>query len=297
MLQFWGLAPEPLDLCRVQGRDVLAALQKVVSADLRGQEEGTVRPSLLLHPKGQFRALFAVARLGGEVWLVCPPGRGEEVARGLHAYLRFSRVQVEPVAPQRFLLVGPGSLEWLRARGATWAQPGRCGSEGQVGIFAETLLGLPGALVVGEAPPSLPVWEPEELERARVMAGFPAWAKELTPDVLPQEVGLREPWVSLTKGCYVGQETMARLATYGHVNRLLVRLRGAAGDPDPAGLEPLPRVLVDPESSKTVGRLTSLAKTPEGGLLGLGLVHRSVAREGRVLGAESLQWVIHRVLA
>ncbi len=75
---------------------------------------------------------------------------------------------------------------------------------------------------------------PERLESLRIAAGIPRWGAELTEAVLPDEAALRERgFVSDNKGCYVGQEIVARIKTYGHVNRRLVRLDVAEGAPKP----------------------------------------------------------------
>ena len=95
--------------------------------------------------------------------------------------------------------------------------------------------GLPGA------------GEDEELERARVAAGVPAWGKELDDSILPAEAGLDETHISFTKGCYPGQEPIARLRHRGHVNRRLRVLEVEAAEPgDEIVLE-----------GKAVGRVTS----------------------------------------
>ncbi len=66
-----------------------------------------------------------------------------------------------------------------------------------------------------------PTVEAVELERARIEAGVPAWGKELDETILPAEAGLDETHISFTKGCYPGQEPIARLHNRGHVNRRL----------------------------------------------------------------------------
>ncbi|MGZ5430676.1 MAG: CAF17-like 4Fe-4S cluster assembly/insertion protein YgfZ [Thermoanaerobaculia bacterium] len=77
----------------------------------------------------------------------------------------------------------------------------------------------------------------ETLEALRVEAGIPRWGFELTEAVLPDEAGLRERgFISDSKGCYIGQETVARIKTYGHVNRNLVRLL-LEGEPPASGSE------------------------------------------------------------
>ena len=91
-----------------------------------------------------------------------------------------------------------------------------------------------------------PTVSPEELERLRIQAGTPAWGKEIDDRVLPAEAGLTERAVSFTKGCYPGQEPIARLHYRGHANRGLrvlaldgasraghrARLRGQERRPD-----------------------------------------------------------------
>ena len=90
-------------------------------------------------------------------------------------------------------------------------------------VFAE-VDGLPG-----ELPGTVEVLDAsvdetldvDELERARIEAGVPAWGKELDDSILPSEAGLDETHISFTKGCYPGQEPIARLRHRGHVNRSL----------------------------------------------------------------------------
>ena len=78
--------------------------------------------------------------------------------------------------------------------------------------------------------------EGEELERWRIAAGLPAAGHELTEDWNPLEAGLWDH-VSFTKGCYVGQEVVARLRTYDKVSREIVRLRAGLDGSEPKTLE------------------------------------------------------------
>ncbi|HEX7529436.1 MAG TPA: glycine cleavage T C-terminal barrel domain-containing protein [Thermoanaerobaculia bacterium] len=72
----------------------------------------------------------------------------------------------------------------------------------------------------------------DRLDALRIAAGIPRWGFELTETVLPDEAGLRERgFISESKGCYIGQETVARIKTYGHVNRRLVLLSVSGGVP------------------------------------------------------------------
>ena len=107
----------------------------------------------------------------------------------------------------------------------------------------------------------------DALECLRVERGRPRYGPDLDDSVIPQEAGLNSRAVSFTKGCYVGQETVARLYYRGKPNRHLRGLRLSA--PESVGL-PL-RV-----GDREVGRLGSTAVSPRLGPIGLGLVRREV---------------------
>jgi folate-binding protein YgfZ len=108
--------------------------------------------------------------------------------------------------------------------------------------------------------------DPSELEALRVQAGTPAWGKELDETVLPAEAGLDETHISFTKGCYPGQEPVARLHYRGHPNR---ELRVLDIDADPGD------ELV--YEGKAVGRITSAVPGRA-----LGYVRREVPVEARL---------------
>jgi folate-binding protein YgfZ len=112
-----------------------------------------------------------------------------------------------------------------------------------------------GAVTVGE----------ECAEIARVEAGRPRYGVDLDQTVIPQEAGLNERAVSFTKGCYVGQETVARLHYRGKPNRHLRGLRLFAPQPPGAELS---------LEGRAVGRLTSSVTSPALGAIGLALVRR-----------------------
>ena len=115
--------------------------------------------------------------------------------------------------------------------------------------------------------PAEPVAD-EELERLRILARTPAWGRELDDRVMPAEAGLEERAISFTKGCYPGQEPVARLHYRGHPNRGL-RVLELEGDELPA---------YDAELSldgKAVGRITSAVADGDG-VLALAYVRREV---------------------
>jgi folate-binding protein YgfZ len=114
------------------------------------------------------------------------------------------------------------------------------------------------------------------LEVLRIEAGRPALHTELLPKVFPKEARLEEA-ISTTKGCYIGQEITARLASRGHVNRLLVGLRVEESQPLP---EPGAALFFE---GKNVGKVTSAAHSPHVGAVALAMVRTEQAESGQRL--------------
>jgi folate-binding protein YgfZ len=103
---------------------------------------------------------------------------------------------------------------------------------------------------------------------ARIEAGTPLFGQDITEKNLPQEVARDALAISFTKGCYLGQETVARIDALGHVNQTLCGLRFAGPDSPPPGTE----LTID---DKVVAHVTSAAFSPRlGGPLALGYVRR-----------------------
>ncbi len=111
----------------------------------------------------------------------------------------------------------------------------------------------------------------ETWEIARVESGRPQWGADMDDSTLPQEANFDELGaISYTKGCYIGQETVARVHFRGHVNRFLRKLRFVTRPAPPKGAE-----LVD-EGGKVIGELRSVALSPRFGGVALGMVRREI---------------------
>jgi folate-binding protein YgfZ len=138
-----------------------------------------------------------------------------------------------------------------------------------------------GAVVVGESVGA------DVVETIRIENGIPAWGAELTSNTLPPEAGPHLLGaISYTKGCYVGQETIARLKSIGHVNRTLVFLRSAS-DVSPASGDKLQH------DGREVGVVTSAVFSPRLGCgIALGYVPYTLAAEGTALQAGDLPMAI-----
>lgn len=111
----------------------------------------------------------------------------------------------------------------------------------------------------------------ETWDIARIESGRPQWGIDMDESTLPQEANFDELGaISYTKGCYIGQETVARVHFRGHVNRFLRRLRFVTRPAPPRGAE-----LVD-ETGKVIGDIRSTALSPRYGGVGLGMVRREI---------------------
>ena len=305
-----ALALPEAGVVRVSGHGHLDVLQRVLSQDLTGLGPGHGRLALLLAPKGQFRAVMAVFAGAGETLLLTPPDRAAEVAGALSKFLMLSRCTAQADASPGVAVVGAGWLDaaaaagadrvalegdgvvvgagWLAAAVVAAADPADVTGGGRDELwFGRTMLGAPGATAVGAAWGALQAAGAREVSREavellRIRHGVPAWGNELTGTTLPPEVGIEGEAISSTKGCYIGQETMARMATHGHPTRALAGLRQVAGPPEPPEL-PLPLTAAGEDRPRA--SLTSWGLHPQRGGVGLALVRRELAVPGTRLAA------------
>jgi tRNA-modifying protein YgfZ len=212
-----GIARRPRAYVRVAGPDAEDYLQRMLSNDVTA---GEVVDALLLTPKSRLIAPLRVWRRGPDDFLLLTEPELGEVVRAQLLRSRFAaKCEIELEEHSSVLVFGEGD-----------------------GIRGE----LPRSVEVLDADLDSTL-DAEELERARIEAGIPAWGKELDDSILPAEAGLDETHISFTKGCYPGQEPIARLRHRGHVNR---RLRVLEVDDAQPGEEIA-------WEEKTVGRVTS----------------------------------------
>ncbi|HET6690874.1 MAG TPA: glycine cleavage T C-terminal barrel domain-containing protein [Miltoncostaeaceae bacterium] len=245
---------EPVALIWVEGPDAASFLHGLLSNDVASLAIGASADALLLDAKGHLQAAVGVHRDGDDaLTLVLDPGDGDAVAAALDRY-HFS---------EDLEILGPEPAWALTVSGmpapAGPSVPGLL--PGTVRAVVEDPAAAGAALPGAQAPP-------EALEMARVAAGLARVGVDTGPSTLVQEAALEDRAVSFTKGCYLGQETVARLQFRGKANRALrgVLLDGpaAAGTPVTAG-------------GREVGRLTSVAPTPDLGVIGLAILRREVA--------------------
>ena len=259
---------KPAAWLRVTGADSFAFLQGQFSNDLRGLEAGGAVYGLWLNHKGRVLAdSFVLRGKGGpeEFWVGSYFSAAAAIRERLEAFIIADDVVVED--------------ETERWAGVTWfgAEEGKLGASG--GFVFRGRRGAEACWEVvaplGETGPG--AWlTAEEMERRRIAAGIPAVPRDIGPGELPNEGGLETAAISYTKGCYLGQEVMARLKSMGQVRRRLLRVKGAGVGPA------LPAELFQGE--RRVGELRSAAADgTEAGFVGLALVTLLNLRAGEPL--------------
>ncbi|HJS25518.1 MAG TPA: hypothetical protein VJ913_00130 [Actinomycetota bacterium] len=185
---------------RVGGRDAVAWLNDLVTADVERLEPGGVVRSLLLSPTGRIQADLLVAGETGSLLSLQSPGQPRTLDELLSPYVLSSDVVLERAASDG-VLVG----------------------------------GIQGWRLTAEVPPGHVVVGPEPFEAWRISRGIARFPIDLDEESLPAEAGLdREPVIDRGKGCYLGQESVAKVRNLGHPTRVVVPVtaEGAVSEGD-----------------------------------------------------------------
>jgi folate-binding protein YgfZ len=208
-----AVARRPRAFVRVSGPDAEDYLQRLLSNDMAALAAGEACDALLLTAKARVIAPLRVLRRGPDDFLLLTePELGETVRAQLFRSRFAAKVEIESEEHESWLVLG-------------------------------------GAEVLDERPAGDEVTE-EEVERWRIESAIPRWGREIDDRILPAEAGLTETHVSFTKGCYPGQEPIARQHHRGKLNRRL-RVLELEADAMPA-----PETEVE-HDGKVVGRITS----------------------------------------
>jgi len=220
----------------VRGDDRETWLQGMVTADLRSLGEGSGRPACFLEPKGHLLGDAWIARLPEALLVEVPAACSDaiaahcdrhlvmedaevEQARDTIVFLHVLGAQIEEIAGMRECALCVVSRPWCGRPGWWLAVPTQ--KAAQVwGSLVESGLAPVGA---------------EAAETARVEHGTPEYGTDMDTSTLPPEAGLHLSHISYEKGCYVGQEVMARLHARGHTNRQLAGLILSGQGPAAAG--------------------------------------------------------------
>ncbi len=220
----------------VSGEDRLRFLHNQSTADFNALPPGSSCNTVFVNSTGRTIDLALALILENAVLLMVSPGKGHAILQMLDRYIFFAdKVTLQETAQASFSLIGPRSPQLLLP-----SLPAEIPSGFQqivdidgtsVRIVADSGLGLPGYTLFMDAAAAPQVWQKlvalgaipggeECWEELRIRQGRPAVDRELTTDYNPLEVGLWQT-ISFTKGCYIGQETIARLNTYKGVKQYL----------------------------------------------------------------------------
>ena len=262
---------------RVEGSGAVDCLQGLLTCDVAAPGPGSLQYGAMLTSKGMILADFHVLRDDAGFTLITAL-EAREIALDLFRRQlppRLAKVADKTEAFRIIWLLGQRAQETLGAAGLAFpADSGR--ANGPV-ARPHPLAPWP-AIIAGTAEACEAIAEsleragarrtgPDDLEAARILAGWPAPGREIDNKTLPQEVRFEEiGGVSYTKGCYVGQETVARVHFRGHVNRLL---RGVAWEGAPPEQDDITL------GNKSVGRISSAMQVEERGY-GLAMLRREV---------------------
>ncbi len=239
--QTQGAHRQTLEVVTVTGPDAAKFLEGQVSQAVAAMSTGDARWSFVLHPQGKVVGLVRVLRSAPDQFdLVVDGGVGSAVAERLKRFLLRVKAEISLQSVEAVSLRGPEVLApppTESAVPALWsAWPGH------------DLLGCE------EFPAGVTECGAEAWEAARIGVGLPLNGRELTEKTIPAESGMVDDAADFNKGCYVGQELVARIDSRGHVNRLLRRLSVQSGPVPPAGSE-----LFTTDSPKAIGTVTSSA--------------------------------------
>jgi tRNA-modifying protein YgfZ len=240
------------------GSDVADFLQGQVSNDVDALVAGSGCYATLLTAKGKIRCDMRILR--GDDWFLLDsePQALPVLEHMVRVYSIGRDVKSRRDERRLFSIIGPAARDALDNPPPT---DEHAHTEGELGLYVATDSGVD---VFGERP-ELPEAAAETAEILRIEAGRPRLGFELGDDVIPQEAGINERAISFTKGCYVGQETVARLFYKGKPNR---HLRGLRLD------EAVERGAVIRGAGKELGRVSSVCVSPTFGAIALALVRR-----------------------
>jgi folate-binding protein YgfZ len=269
---------------KVAGPDRLSWLHSLTSQHLERLAPGDTRQALILSPQGHLEHHLTLTDDGTATWIHTEPHTAPALAEYLNSMRFMLRVEVEDLSGALVVQSLAYAPEDKPSDGTTAASspPATLGQDlGAVAVmhgpFSIDLIVEPGAM--GKLAATYPVAGLWAFEAARIAAGLPRPGLDTDHKTLPHEIGLIDDAVHLSKGCYRGQETVARIHNLGHPPRRLVLLHlDGSVDRLPAHGAP-----VTTAEGARVGFVGSAARHFELGPIGLGLVKRTVPTDATLL--------------
>ena len=224
---------------RLRGAEAAEFLQGQVTNDVEALEPGQGCYAALLNHKGKMRLDMRILRGPDWIWIDTEPGADAILLKHIETYSLGRDVTWESPDEGIVSVVGDVELDAVPpSEEHAWV-------EGDRGVYVRTYAGVD---IIGHDLPAADASE-DDAERVRIEAGIPRFGLDMDGDTIPQEAGINDRAVSFTKGCYVGQETVARLFYKGKPNRHL----------------------------REVGRIGSACVSPTYGAIALAIVRREAS--------------------
>lgn len=256
------------DVLIVDGPDAASYLQGQISQNAEGLAVGATSWTLLLQPQGKVDAWLRMYRAADDRFLLdVDAGHGAMAKERLERFKLRVDATIELVTVPALALRGPESTEAAAAIVADGSGSDRVALDASwAGTTGVDVFSVDGASIASD---SVEAGPPELLHVVRISQGQPAMGSELDESTIPAAAGIVDRSVDFTKGCYVGQELVARIDSRGNnTPTRLYGLRFAGGAPD-VGAE----LQLD---GAAVGTVTSVVVSPKSGPIGLGYLKRSV---------------------
>jgi aminomethyltransferase len=273
-------------ILRLAGKDPVGMLNAVLTNDVPRDDNVGVYATLL-NPKGRIQTDLRVLKTHGGVLIDTEPEGAAAAREILGRYAPFSRVTLEDLSETPWCILGlygPRAKELLGDPDLAEHESTEMTLGDITALAAGVAVPVPGYDLIGPADAvaaarehlvdrgAIPIGL-HAYETARIKACIPRFGSDITPENFPAEAGIVERAVSFHKGCYPGQETVARMHYRGHPNKKLHRLAVEGGPPPPG--TPIH------QNGKQVGSLTSVTPLPvDGKILALGYLHRNADTQG-----------------
>jgi len=282
-----------------RGRDRAKFLHNFCTNDVKGLACGSGREAFITNAQGKILAFVRIFAGSDSIYVDTATGAAAALLKHFERYLIMEKVELADHSTEyaQMAVIGP------RANAIVSRLDISLESSGGMGIHEASVDGIACLVIhhdqLGDpafefrvpADQAAAIWRSihaaggqsglelmgeEAYEIIRVEAGLPEYGKDMDETNLPQEIGRDRRAISFTKGCYLGQETIARIDALGHVNRHLVGLH-AAGTRTPFPHD----ASISSAGNQPIGRVTSSVRSPaRGGVIALGFVRRGQERPG-----------------
>lgn len=282
------------------GQDRVQLANSFTTCDVKKLPEGRCGEAFVTSPQGKTLGHVLVMAMAERLLLATTPGQGAKLIAHFDRYIIGEDVNLRDATPLTAMWLATGAqASEILTRAIVGTLPAEPLAQATVRLGDVPLLVArvdwltrPTFLLAAPRETTTAVQEQliaaglspcgwEAFDVVRLEAGWPLYGADITDDNLPQEIGRDAQAISFTKGCYLGQETIARIDAVGHVNRHLVGVRFAGSEVPAAGTALL-------ANDREAGRVTSSAWSPKlAAPLALALVKRGQSKPGQELSSSA----------